>query len=77
MDITVKRKETSLGIERENSSMPLLIVQSRQIPAQSPIVGPRPVGGQAAAQAETRPVSQGHLRLHTRLPARIPAESVS
>lgn len=53
MDNTVKRKETSLGIDRENSSMSLLIVQSRQILAQSPMVGgPRPVGGQAAAQVE-------------------------
>lgn len=53
MDSTVKGKDTSLGIEKENSSMSLLTVQSRQILAQSPMVGgPRPTGGQAAAQVE-------------------------
>ena len=55
MDNTVKGKDTSLGIEKENSSTSLLIVQSQQILAQSPVVGgPRPVGGQAAAQVEWR-----------------------
>lgn len=53
MDNTVKGKATSLGIEKEKSSMSLLIVQSQQILAQSPMVGgPWPVGGQTAAQVE-------------------------